>query len=44
MKLKKVLSILLVAVMLLSVIPFTASASTASYKKVTENLSDWSGD
>ncbi|MBE6819054.1 MAG: hypothetical protein E7517_07875, partial [Ruminococcaceae bacterium] len=44
MKLKKVLSILLVAVMLLSVIPFTASASTASYVKVTENLSDWSGD
>ena len=35
MKLKKVLSIILVAVMLISVIPFTAFADDVSFTKLT---------
>ena len=41
---KKAIAVILTVLMAISMMPFTAFADTAYYEKVTENLTDWSGD
>ena len=41
---KKLIAVALAVLMAVSMMPFTASAATAYYEKVTSNLTDWTGD